>query len=88
MWLAKFVYTVESNQVHSTIGCSTDFDALLHKVLDHNYSDKLTEWQNTFKHTRDFESHIEDMRHDKTNGVNLSFNGNDTFVDFEKIDVY
>jgi hypothetical protein len=46
MWLAKFVY--KSNQVHSTIGCSTDFDTLLHKVLNHNYSDELTEWQNTF----------------------------------------
>jgi hypothetical protein len=40
-----------------------------------------------FKHTHDFESHIEDMRHNRTNGVNLSFNGNDTYVDFEKIDV-
>lgn len=90
MWVASFIYNntilgFESTQVRYILGCSNNLNDLFYYILNYNYSDALTEWQNLYKHTFDYEIEIENMKNNTSTGTILSFNNNETYIDLVNV---
>jgi hypothetical protein len=94
MWLATFIHhiTIDSTSypVHIILCCSEDIDKCIEYIKGYTYSQELEEWKSNFvKDINDPNSntvrHIKDMRNKISYGINISFNGNKTHVEFEYI---
>lgn len=94
MWLATFVhpnsFANTSIPVYKVLCCSEDIDKCIEYIKGYNYSQELEEWKHNFiENMNNVISptfrYIQNMRDKTINGINISFNANKTYVDFEYI---